>query len=126
MLPIKKWKLSSSIKGEDIEQIKVVEWLKNKTDLPFFSIANQRTCSPQYGALLKRMGVRAGVSDLMITRATSQFHGAFIELKTLTGKLSPHQTKFLDDMTKEGYFAMCCWSAQAAIKVIQELYDIKT
>ena len=83
MLPIKIWKLSDAVKSEDIEQIKVVEWLKNRTDLPFFAICNQRNTTPQYGSLLKRMGLRAGVSDLCIPRATKDYHGAFIELKTL-------------------------------------------
>lgn len=124
MLPAKKWKISDAIKKEDIEQIKVCEWLKNKTDLPFFAIANQRECTPQYGALLKRMGVKAGVSDLCIPRATKEHHGAFIELKTLNGKLSPNQQAFLDDMIKENYFAVCCWGAEAAIEVIKKLYSI--
>lgn len=126
MLPTKKWKLSEAIKPEDIEQIKVVEWLKNRTDLPFFAICNQRNCTPQYGALLKRMGLRAGVSDLMIPRAAKHYYGAFIELKTAKGKLSPHQVVFLEDMMKEGYFAICCWTAEAAITAIKTLYELET
>ena len=112
------------IKKEDIEQIKLVEWLKNKTDLPFFSIANQRTCSSQYGSLLKRMGVRAGVSDLMIPRATKHYHGTFIELKTDSGRLADNQKKFIEDMLKEGYFAACCFGSNAAIHIIKTLYSI--
>lgn len=124
MLPTKKWKLSSAIKNEDVEQIKVCEWLKNKTDLPYFAIANQRTCTPQYGSLLKRMGLRAGVSDLFIPRATKDYHGTFIELKTKVGKVAPNQQKFIDDMIKENYFAVCCWGADAAIEVIKKIYSI--
>jgi len=112
------------MKQEDIEQIKLCEWLKNRTDLPFFSIANQRKCNPQYGNLLKRMGVRAGVSDLMLPRSTNEYHGTFIELKTTSGKLSPLQQEFLDDMNKEDYAAVCCYGADAAIAFIQTIYNL--
>lgn len=114
----------TTVCGEDVEQIKVCEWLRNKTDLPFYAIANQRSTSPQYGNLLKRMGVTKGVPDLCIYRRTKEFHGTYIELKTTKGRLSPEQQFFLDRATKEGYFAACAWGAESAIEIIKQVYSI--
>ena len=109
---------------EDIEQIKVVHWIKENTTLPVIHIANQRATSPYHGAMLKRMGVRAGVSDLFIPRATNFYHGLFIELKTLTGKASKLQMQFNKEMHEEGYEAVFAYGADEAIFIIKDFYDI--
>lgn len=109
---------------EQIEQIKVCEFVKQCTDLPFLHIPNERKCSPQYGARLKRMGVLSGASDIFIPRANGRFHGMFIELKTLKGKPSPAQIKFLEDMHTEGYFGMVCYGAEDAIETIKAFYNL--
>ena len=113
-----------AIGKESIEQVKVVNWIRQCTTLPVIHVANERTCSPQYGALLKRMGVTPGVSDLFIPRAIKGYHGAWIELKTKTGKLSISQMDFLAKMNAEGYFAHCCYGSVDAIGVIANLYEI--
>lgn len=109
---------------EQIEQIKVFEYVKQCTDLPFIHIANERKTSPQQGALLKRMGVVAGCADIFIPRARSPYHGMFIELKTLKGKPSLSQLEFLTRMNKEGYFSLVCYGAEEAIETIIKFYDI--
>jgi hypothetical protein len=112
------------VNREAIEQIKVAEFVKQCTDLPFIHIANERRTSPQQGALLKRMGVRAGVSDIFIPRANQYYHGLFIELKTLTGKASPAQKQFVRDMIAEGYEAVFAYGAEDCIAIIKEFYGI--
>lgn len=109
---------------EQIEQIKVCEYVRQCTDLPFIHIANERRTSPQQGALLKRMGVVSGVADIFIPRAARRRNGLFIELKTLKGKPSPAQIKFLDDMNAENYFALICYGAEEAIETIKTFYDL--
>lgn len=112
------------INSESLEQIKVCEWLRQCTDLPFFHIPNERKSSPQQGAILKRMGVVSGVSDLMIPRATKSTHGTFIELKSSTGRPSPAQTKFLAAMHRENYSVHVAYGAEEAINIIRTLYEI--
>ncbi len=107
---------------EQLEQIKVCEYVKQCTDLPFIHIANERKISPQAGALLKRMGVVAGASDIFIPRATKHHHGLFIELKTLKGKPSLSQLEFLSRMESEGYFGIVCYGATEAIDTIKRFY----
>lgn len=107
--------------AEQIEQIKVMDWVRhNNLQEIILHIANERSCTPQHGAILKRMGVMKGVSDLFITRARRGYHGAWIELKASKGKLSPEQSKFLENMNREGYFAVCRFGADEAIKTIED------
>lgn len=110
---------------EDIEQIKVVEFVKQCTDLPVIHIANQRTTSPQHGAMLKRMGVRPGVSDLFFPRSNRIHSGLWLELKTLKGRPTQLQIDFIVDMIKEGYAAKVCYGAEHAIALIKDFYSLK-
>ncbi len=111
---------------EDIEQIKVVEFVKQCTDLPVIHIANQRQTSPQHGAMLKRMGVRAGVSDMFFPRSnpSGDKKGLWVELKTLKGKPSQLQEQFLSDMIGEGYTGKFAYGAEHAIDIIRKFYQI--
>ncbi len=110
--------------AETIEQIKVVNWIRQCTTLPVLHIAGERKCSPQYGAILKRMGTRAGVSDIFIPRAVDGYHGAWIELKTITGRATPAQIAFLEDMEKEGYHTAIAYGAEQCIAIIRDFYSI--
>jgi hypothetical protein len=110
---------------ECLEQIKVYEFVKQCTDLPFLHIANERSCSIQQGMILKRMGVRAGVSDIFIPRANKTLHGLWIELKFGKNKLSSSQLKFINEMIAEGYGAFVAYGAEEAILVIKSFYNIE-
>lgn len=111
-------------KAEDIEVIKIREWVIQNTDLPFMHIANERKASPQYGAFLKRMGVLAGVHDIFIMRSNHYYKGLWVEVKVGTGKPTPAQLKFADDVLNEGYFAHFVWGADEGIEAIKAFYDI--
>ncbi len=110
--------------AEDIEQIKVMEFVRQCTDLPVWHTANQRQTSPQHGALLKKMGVVAGVADLFFPRSNGIHSGLFIEMKTLTGKPTQLQLDFLISMEKEGYTSKVCYGSEHAIDVIKSFYNL--
>lgn len=112
------------MKNEGAHQIVVHEWVKNNTTLPFIHIANERRCSPQRGSLLRKMGVKAGVSDIFIPRANDIYHGLWIELKDVGGRLSTAQSNFIQQMLDEGYFAEVAYGSSAAIQIIKIFYDI--
>ena len=111
------------IHSESIEQIKVVDWVLAHSDLKMFAIINQGKRGWFDASLLKRMGMRAGVSDLFIMRPTKQYAGCFLEMKTGKGKVSPEQQAFIKDAMDEGYFAIAVWNAETAIEVIKTTYD---
>lgn len=111
---------------EDIEQVKVMEFMRQcQPDIPVIHIANQRKCSPVEGRLLKRLGVRAGVSDLFFPRSNDSYKGLWLELKTSVGKPSDLQLEFLAGMIKEGYAGKVCYGAEQAIEVIKRFYLIE-
>ena len=112
------------LKPEQIEHIKVVDWVNACTDLPVLHIANERRTSPQQGAILKRMGVKSGVSDLFFPRAKHPFSGLWIELKTEKGKPTPNQLKFIEDMLKEGFYGKVTYGAEETIAFIKEFYNL--
>lgn len=110
---------------EDTQLIIVMDWVRfNEFDKFIWHTANERYTSPQSGQMLKRKGVKSGVSDITVMRPSKGYFGAFIELKTATGKLSVNQKRFLYDMSAEGYFTACCCCADSAISTIKEYLNI--
>ena len=112
------------MKEEAIEHLKVVHWIRSETTLPFFHFANERRCSPQQGAFLKKMGVRAGVSDLFFPRSNSYYKGLWIELKTEKGRASVAQLNFMKEMRLENYACEVSYGADDAIFHIKSFYDM--
>jgi len=110
---------------EDIIQITVMDFCRyHKLDKFIFHVANERTTSPQSGALLKRKGVLSGVSDILIMKPSNNYHGATIELKSKNGKVSANQQAFMDILAEHGYFVAVCYSSDEAIAAICEYLNI--
>ena len=114
------------LKPEQIIHIQVVDWVNACTDLPVLHIANERRCSIQQGAILKRMGIRSGVSDLFFPRAKHPFAGLWIEIKTDNGKPTPNQLKFIEEMKKEGFQGKVTYGAEETINFIKDFYNLPT
>ena len=109
--------------SENSLQINLVNWFNYnyphlKDDL--LHVANERSCSIQQGRLLKRMGVKRGVSDIFLGVPTNKYHGLWIELKTPTGKLSPEQKSFIERKNMRGYFATAAYGLEQAQDVIRD------
>lgn len=118
-------KESHVVNAEAIEQIKICEFLRQKTDLPFLHIPNGNASCVSTGRLLKKMGVTPGVSDLFLPRGNKIFHGLWLEVKTITGRASPSQLMFISKMIEEGYGAHVVYGADAAILIIKSFYDLE-
>lgn len=75
-------------------------------------------------AILKGMGVRAGVSDLFLAvpkrvTASAEFRGGmFIEMKAPDGRVTTEQNEFIAIVQRAGYAAIVCWSTDEAIRAI--------
>ena len=115
-----------ALKPETIDQIKVFDWIRLHKQLRFcsFHIPNEGKRSVSMGALLKRMGMRAGVSDIFIAYPKNGKSGLFIELKAKTSsgiynKATATQLQFIDDMLAMGYDAVVCNGADCAIDKIK-------
>lgn len=114
------------LKPEQIEQIKLFAWIKSRKDLePFcFSIPNERRVSPQHGFMLKKMGLKAGVSDIFCAIAKGHYHGMFLELKAGYNKPNELQIKFMDDMTHQGYYATWCKGYEKARELMEYYLEL--
>ncbi len=110
---------------ESIEQIKVINWIRQCTNLPVMHIGNERKCSPQYGQMLKRLGTRAGVSDLFFPRSNGKQHGLFVEMKSKKGKPTKTQLEFINEMINENYGGVVAYSSDEAILIIKSFYSIE-
>lgn len=85
-----------------------------------FHIGNGGFRNAREAAKLKRMGVTAGVADLMLAIPAHGFAGLWIELKVPGGKLRPTQRTFLERMTIAGYATTVTYSE---IETIERICD---
>lgn len=117
--------------SEESMQLTIMGWVRLQPELAkiIMHFPNEGKRTPRYGKLLKSMGMRPGVSDLFIAKSHGHYIGAWIELKTPTGKLTMVQRQFLDDMVKQNYFCCVCRSIEETIEVIQwycQVFPTKT
>lgn len=106
---------------ESNEQIAAMDWLRlqhPEVAKHTMHIGNERKASYYAGYIMKRMGVLKGASDLFIAWPTSDYHGLFIEIKSLTGKPSEDQVTFINRMVAKGYYACFCYGAEEVISTI--------
>lgn len=113
--------LKSGEVSEELIHKTVMDWVRVHPKLSKITLhyPNEGRRTFHYGRLLKSMGMRAGVSDLFIAKASHGYHGAWIELKTTKGKLSPSQRDFIEDMTEQNYYTAVCRSIDEAIATIK-------
>jgi hypothetical protein len=76
---------------------------------------NRKNISIQ-GSILKGMGVRAGVSDLILVHASKVYA---LELKAPGGVTSAEQDKFLEDMAAAGATVAVAVGLDAAIATLE-------
>ena len=111
------------IPTEEEEQKTVISWCRvNESRWPemglIYHVPNEGKRSKATAAAEKAMGLRSGVSDLCLPVAKAGFHGMYIELKAMDGKVSKNQKEFLAAVIEQGYFGCVCWGAEDAIDVI--------
>lgn len=104
--------------SEAQEQETIVEWLEWHR-VPFYAIPNGGKRNPSEAAHMKRQGVRAGVPDLCIPRASGGYHGLYIELKVGKNKPTDNQVAWIKRLRAEGYAAFVCYGADSAISCIK-------
>ncbi|HZK84869.1 MAG TPA: VRR-NUC domain-containing protein [Desulfosporosinus sp.] len=71
------------------------------------------------GARMKREGVLAGVSDIMLPVSRNGYHGLYIELKVKGNTTSASQKWWIEQTTKQGYLAKVCYGWIEAKEVLE-------
>ena len=118
-----------AMRSEDTEQINVVSWANwNMNRYPelrwLFHVPNGGSRNKQEAVKFKQMGVKAGVSDLCLPYPKGIYCGLFIEMKYGNNRQQDTQKEFLADMAAAGHFVATCYSAEEAIKVIEEYLNL--
>ena len=91
----------------------------------YYHIPNGGKRSKIEGARFKRMGVRKGVCDYFVMRASNGYHGLYIECKVAKNKLTPEQKDFIGIADFEGYKTTVAYSSEQAIKIIYDYLGVK-
>lgn len=98
-------------KSEHHTQVACVNWFSMQypkyKDL-LFAIPNGGKRSIGVARKMKSEGVKKGVPDLFLALPNENYHGLFIEMKSVTGSLSPDQKRYLELLRLKGYRAEVC------------------
>jgi hypothetical protein len=110
--------------SEAREQALVFEWvgwnMRQYPELWFLHhVPNGGSRNKAEAVNLKKQGVKAGVSDLFLPVARQGFHGLYIELKAIGGRISKPQAEWINRVRTQGYAAFDCWSADEAIERLE-------
>lgn len=108
-------------RDEDFQQQMLIKWSQQPSvrqrypELKLlYHIPNERKCSPQEGARLKRMGVKKGVPDLCLPSPKGRYHGLYIELKSELGRPTESQKWWQQELTEQGYLSAVCYGWKQA------------
>ena len=111
---------------ETQHHIGLMIWAKTQPILSEYliHIPNGGYRHPKEAIKLKKMGVKAGVSDLFLAYPNPHYHGLWIELKSEKGKLSPEQKHWLNLMEEVGYGVAVSYSIEDTFDVLQNYFDL--
>ena len=112
-------------------QQQVVEWARwahrsgkyPNLDLLHCSLNGVKLSGTQ-AKIAKAQGMLSGVPDLFLPVPIGGYHGLFIEMKSDKGRLSENQQWFLNKVELLGYKIAVCYSANEAIKTIENYYFV--
>lgn len=90
-----------------------------------YHVPNEAKRSKTTASVLKAMGLRAGVPDLILDYPAGAYHGCRIELKHGSNKPSTAQVDWLNRLQKVGYFVAVCYESEAAIKVLEKYVNLQ-
>ena len=88
-------------------------------------VANERVCTSRYGALLKKMGLQAGVPDFIVFSPGKKHAILLLELKTVKGRLSEAQKAFAERIKKNcpQIKWACAYGFDEAVEIIERYID---
>lgn len=84
-----------------------------------YHVPNNRRTKTE-GAILKGLGVKAGVSDLVIPIRSAQYGGLYLELKVQRRTASNAQLDYHERLREGGQCVAMAWTFEEARKIISE------
>lgn len=111
---------------EEVEQIKFNIWFEKflwVKDCRFWHTPNGGGRDAREGAKFKRMGVKAGVPDVVLPMARKSFYGLVIELKSPGGKLTESQSEWLEWFKRNNWTTKICYSCEEAQAFVMDYFS---
>ena len=110
---------------EHDEQVFVMAWAAlNVNRFPclrwLYAVPNGGHRHRIVAAKMKAEGVKSGVADLCLPFPAGGYHGLYLELKALNGRVSDAQVEFIEYVESVGYIGAVCYGADVAIAVIEK------
>ncbi len=112
------------------QQKQVVTWARWASKSNKYPMLEMLHCSlngvklsPIQAKIAKAQGMLSGVPDLFLPVPKNGYHGLFIEMKYGSNKVTESQEKFLQNAANVGYAVSVCYSANEAIKRIEDYYQ---
>ena len=90
-----------------------------------FHIPNGGKRSKSEAVRFRAAGVRSGVPDLFLPCSRGGYHGLWIEMKAVGGRVSREQEQWRKDLLEQGYMYAVCYGADAAIATIEKYMRLK-
>jgi hypothetical protein len=111
--------------SERTEQLALARWL-DLTGALWCHVGNERKCSPMQGAMLKALGVKAGIPDVLIFTPPPKASwpvGIAIELKSKSksARVSDGQRSWLERLSACDWLTFVCHGADEAIRNLERL-----
>jgi hypothetical protein len=113
---------------EHQEQVAVITWfrLQHRQYANYlFAIPNGGVRNIGTAVKLKKEGVLAGVPDLFLMMPMNGYHGLWIEIKAINGRVSNSQKQFMGAATLMGYHAVVCYGFNDAKNAINNYLQNK-
>lgn len=109
--------------NEESEQITLIAWARLQPILKdfLFAVPNGGYRNKREAAKLKRMGVKAGVSDMFLAYPVFPYHGLWVEFKRgkpSYGVLTKLQKAWLDRMKAVGYATAVAYGFDDGMRVL--------
>lgn len=83
-----------------------------------FAIPNGGLRSKITAAMLKAEGVRAHIPDIFLPVPRGPWHGLFMELKKIGGRVDPGQFEYIGKLIDLGYGACVCVGWERAVETL--------
>jgi hypothetical protein len=110
-------------KEEWREQAELVLWME-ESGVVFYHVPNGGTRPIGEAMKFKRIGVKAGVPDICIPIPRKGYHGAYIELKRVSGGISTEsQKRWIKFLSGQGYYATICRGFKEAREKIEWYFE---
>lgn len=116
--------------SEDTEQASLFRWFRytrwQGRLLSDFALAipNGGTRHVLEAVKLKRTGTKPGVPDVLLPIPAGGYHGLWIEMKAVGGRLSEHQQEVIAMLRSQGYRVDVCFGWDAARTAVERYLGI--